>query len=179
MGVAAPDDTVPRYRVESVTIPFAARAFIGNDEPSLLQTLVRLRIIESHLSLFSPRRAMLRQLEHIQNAVKHRRTEIDALFLGIEQSGPTTHREFVVTLEAKRKNEDFNLDQIRSQPAAVFQKMRAHHIVVPIAAKAIAPSVIHVVEFAAIERGAEEDASLVMVSQAVYELYPPLPGIGR
>lgn len=137
-----------------------------------------LRIIESHMSLFSPRRKTLKQIEHIQNAVKLRVAEIDAIFLAIEESEKSGSREFVITCEAKQKKEDFNLDQIRKQPTAIFGKMPNHHLVVPIAVKAIGPSTIHVIEFAAFERDAEAETSLVMVSQAIYELEPAVPGIG-
>jgi len=53
-------------------------------------------------------------------------------------------------------------------------------IVIPIVAKAFAPSKIFIVEFASITRAeAEMTNMLTVASKAVYELLPPVPGIGR
>jgi hypothetical protein len=131
------------------------------------------------MSLFSPRKAAVRQVEHIQNSVKLRRSEIDATFLAVEELPNGASRRFIITCEAKRRVEDFSLDQIRKQPLAIFDRMPEQTLVIPLAVKAIAPSIIHVVEFAAFERETAEDSTLQIVSQAVYELHPPVPGIGQ
>ena len=50
---------------------------------------------------------------------------------------------------------------------------------VPIALKSISPSKIHIVEYGRVKReDAEALDALTMVNQAVFELVPPVPGIG-
>jgi hypothetical protein len=54
-------------------------------------------------------------------------------------------------------------------------------VVIPMAVKAFAPSKVHVVEFEAVLRQSVPTLSidsLQVASEAVYELVPPVPGIG-
>ena len=114
-------------------------------------------------------------------SVKQRKTEIDALFLVIEQdAGGRTH-EIILCCEAKGRRDDILEDQALRQARAVF-KMEGvtQDTVIPIDAKAFAPSKIYIVEFAAVKReDAEETEALTVASKAVYELLPPVPGVGK
>lgn len=177
---APPADITP-HKISSVSMPLASRRLGRGDEPWLIQVSVRLHVVETYFALFSAKRATVRQVDHLQNALKLRRTEIDALFLGIEESTPGTTREFMITCEAKRLGEDIISEQVLAQAKAVFTLDNVNQeFVVPIALKSISASMIHVVEYEAVRReDAEELDALTIVNQAVFELVPPVPGIGE
>jgi hypothetical protein len=132
--------------------------------------------------MFSQRKIV--QLDHLQMSVKLRKSEIDALFLAVEQDdsgNPQSLRELIVCCEAKQVNDDILEDQILGHVEAVFKAKGVHQeLVLPIAVKAVGRSMVQVVEFDVIRK---EDASttdlLTLRSQAVYELLPYVPGIGR
>jgi hypothetical protein len=176
--IPAPSSKTPRHRVESASLPLASRKLGRSDEPWLVQVLVRLRVIETHLALFSERNIV--QLDHLQMSVKLSNTEIDALFLAVEQIGPGETRETIVCCEAKGVRDDILEDQVIRQIQAVFGMAGvSQNWVLPIAVKALRPSEIHVVEFEAVERAAAPGlTTLKIVSGAVYEFVPPIPGIG-
>ena len=53
-------------------------------------------------------------------------------------------------------------------------------IVLPLAVKAIAPSQVYVVEFQPVHRkDVANTGGLTVATSAIYELVPPVPGIGR
>jgi hypothetical protein len=181
--IPAPTDAVPRHRVESASMPLASRRLGRKDESWLMQVLVRLRVFETHLSLFSGWQVV--QMDLLQLGVKQRRTEIDGLFLAVEEvegddneSEPAT-RELLVCCEAKSRRDDILEDQILSQVRAVFRmKAITQDVVVPMAAKTVGPSQVHVLEFEAVTREAAPTMeSLVIASEAVYEFVPPVPGV--
>jgi len=169
------------YKIESASLPLASRRLGRKDEPWLVQVLVLLRVIETHLSVHSTRRSKVVQVDHLQMSVKQRKTEIDALFLVIEQDeGGTTH-EIILCCEAKGRRDDKLEDQALRQAKAVFKMQGvSQDTVIPLVAKAIAPSKIYIVEFASLRReDAEKTRALTVASKAVYELLPAFPGIGK
>jgi len=174
-AIPGPDENTPRITVETLSLPLASRRLGRRDEPWLVQVLVRLRIIETHLALFSSRKVI--QLDHLQMNVKLAKSEIDALFLAIE-NGNETHQTFV-TCEAKGKNDDILDTQILEQVRAAFRFPGATHVL-PLAVKAFAPSQIYVVDFAPLSKEeAGRATSLRIASSAVYVLKPPIKGIGE
>jgi hypothetical protein len=174
-----PPDSVP-HQISSVGLPLASRRLGRTDEPWLVQVSVRLHVIETYFALFSARKERIRQVDHLQNGLKLKRTEIDALFLGIEETTPGTYHEFMITCEAKRVGEDIISEQVLQQVKAVFHLSNVtQSFAVPIALKSISPSVIHVVEYEAVARDEAEELEILNVAnQAVFELVPPVPGIG-
>ena len=175
-----PPPDVPPHQISSVSLPLASRRLGRPDEPWLVQVSVRLHLVESYFALFSSRKANIRQVDHLQNALKLRYTEIDALFLATEEASSMEFREFIVTCEAKRLGEDIIPEQILQQIKAVFKLPNVtQDIAVPLALKSVSPSRVHIVEFAEVKR-TEADAleALAMIGQAVFELVPPVPGIG-
>lgn len=174
-AIPGPDESTPRITVETLSLPLASRRLGRSDEPWLIQVLVRLRIIETHLALFSSRKVI--QLNHLQMNVKLAKSEIDALFLAVE-NGNDTHQTFV-TCEAKGKNDDILDTQVLEQVRAAFRFPGATHVL-PLAVKAFAPSQIHVVEFVPLSKDeAEHATSLRVASSAVYVLKPAIKGIGE
>jgi hypothetical protein len=177
----APDSSVPRHRIESLSLPLTSRRLGRPDETWLVQVLIRLRVIETHLAMFSQRKII--QLDHLQMSVKLRKSEIDALFLAIEQDDPTNPemlREVIVCCEAKQLKDDILPDQILGHVEEVFKAKGVRQtLVLPIAVKAVGKSMVEVVEFDVI---CKEDVptldSLNVKSRCVYELIPYVPGIG-
>jgi hypothetical protein len=175
-----PPNLIP-HRLSSVGLPLASRRMGRTDEPWLVQVSVRLSVVETYFALFSSLRATIRQVDHLQNALKLNKTEIDALFLGIQEIAPGNFQEFMITCEAKRVGEDIISEQVLAQVKAVFKlKNITQAFAVPIALKTISPSRIHIVEYEAVKR---EDAdalqALNIVNQAVFDLEPAVPGIGE
>lgn len=181
-AVPGPTVETPRVKIETISLPLASRRLGRKDEPWLIQVIVRLRIIETHLAMFSSRKII--QLDHLQMNIKLSRSEIDALFLAVEELDGEKHREVLVTCEAKGRNDDILENQVLEQVRAAFRFQLASEVdalgVLPIAIKAFAPSQIYVVEFESLsQEQAESAVSLNIASTAVYELNPPIPGIGR
>jgi hypothetical protein len=171
----------PVHRIQSTSMPLASRRLGRRDEAWLVQVIARLHIVETHLALYCSQPIM--QIDLLQTNVKLARAEIDALYLGLEQ--PTTGegdepREVLITCEAKGRGDDILPDQVLAQVAAAFH-MRGMDIdrVLPMAAKAVAPSEVHVVQFAPVNRA---DMPLLeppkIESEAVYKLVPLVPGVG-
>jgi len=176
--IAPPGAATARREIGTVGLPLASRRLGRGDEPWLLQVLVRLQVIETHLALFSTRTIV--QVDHLQMSVKQTGTEIDALFLAVEQIGRNEFRELIVTCEAKGRTEDLTEEQIRRQAERVFRVPGVtQEIAIPMAVKAIGSSTVHVLEWEPVERAAGADFALTLASEAVYELKPAVPGIGR
>lgn len=174
-----PTETTPVHLVESTSLPLASRQLGRGDEPWLIQIAVRLRIIETHLALFSPKQFL--HVDHLQMSVKVRPSEIDALFLATEHIDKAEQREVIVCCEAKSLRDDLVEEQLVRQIKTIFrQKAVTQDVALPIALKAVGRSRIYVVEFETIERRAATQLdSLTIVSEAVYHLKPEVPGIGK
>jgi hypothetical protein len=176
---AAPSDTTQRLRIESVSLPLASRMLGRRDETWLMQVVVRLRILEAHLALVSRRNWV--QIDHLQMSVKHGKREIDGLFLGLERTAGDQMRQVMICCEAKGRNDDLLEEQIVGQVRVVLEDPAVTQAVaLPIGIKAVGPSQIYIAEFDEVtshEVGTLE--SLSIVSDALFELVPQVPGIGR
>ena len=177
--VLAPSANTPRHRVESASLPLASRQLGRGDEPWLIQVAVRLRLIETHLTLFSSRAII--NVDHLQMSVKLAASEIDGLFLCVEQIAGSETRELIVCCEAKSIRDDIIEEQmIRQVQALARQRTVTQEYILPIAIKAVGKSEIFIVEFDVIDKAdAGTIDSLLPISQALYELIPPVPGIGE
>jgi hypothetical protein len=172
--VPGPTNKTPHYKVESVSLPLASRRLGRKDEPWLVQVLVRLRVLETHLALCSKRHIV--QLDHLQTNVKLSGAEIDALFLATEED----QQEIIVCCEAKGIRDDVIVSQILGEVKALFRTRITQDLILPIAVKALAPSRVFVVEFETVGReDADEKNSLEVASAALYDFVPPIPGIGQ
>jgi hypothetical protein len=178
-GIPLPRTETPRYQIETISLPVAMRQLGRTDEPTLIQVLVRLRVIETHLSLFSTRSIV--HMEHVQNNLKLYGSEIDALFLVVEEASDADSEEVVVCCEVKARDKSLGRDQILREVQAVFRLPNVkQNTVIPMAVKAFAPSQVQVVEFEAVTREDAESLDVLnIVSEAVYEFKPRIPGIGE
>jgi hypothetical protein len=175
-AVMQPSAEATVHFISTASLPLPVRALARSDEPSLLQISVRLRLIETHMALFSCRKDGIRQIDHLQNSVKLRLSEIDAIFLAIEEPAPGQLEQFLISCEAKSRGEDITAEQLRRQPEALLEAMPKYEKVVPLVVRSLGASRIHVVEFQEFKRcdlGAS--APLVKKSEAIYVLIPPIP----
>jgi hypothetical protein len=136
-----PDDfTLPAepvlHRVETVSLPSAARALGRADEPWLIQVCVHQRVLQTHFALFSEIDVI--DFFHLQNSLKGV-PEIDALFLMTFKAGNDLQKA-LVTFEAKR-DEPVLPDQIKSQAALMAYRSTTEaglndiDFIIPVAAK--------------------------------------------
>lgn len=174
--VPPPGPNTPTHRIETASLPIASRRLGRRDEPWLTQVLVRVRLIETHFSLFSGKPVV--QVDHLQMAVKLRQSEIDAIYLATElPAGPGS--EFLISCEAKGKRDDILETQLMSQVGAIFaSKGIVQDRVVSVAVKVVGPSRIHLVEYNEVTRAQYAGlVGLTVARDVVYELVPPVPGI--
>jgi hypothetical protein len=170
-----PAEHAQKIRIESASMPLAARRLGRPDETWLMQVLVRLRVIETHFCLFSS--TGFQQIDHLQTGVKlGRRSEIDAVYLArAEELDPGS----LICCEAKGLRDDILVDQLIRQVQAMFAQDTSPDSMIPVAAKVVGPSLVHVVEFHPVLREVAADLQVLTVaSQAVYEFIPAIPGIG-
>lgn len=139
--VPFPDDfTLPAdpivHRIETVSLPSAARALGRPDEAWLIQVCVHQRVLQTHFALYSKIEVV--DFLHLQSSIKGA-PEIDALFLMTFKAGEELQKA-LVTFEAKR-NEPVLPDQIKSQAALISYRtgieagLNDISYVVPVAAK--------------------------------------------
>ena len=165
----------PRHPIQSVSLPLASRKLGRAEETWLTQVLVRLHVIETHLSVYS--RLDLDEVDHLQMGMKLRRTEVDSVYLAHGSGGD--RESFLVTCEAKGRTDDILIDQVIQQTRSAAGLRVRFDYVLPMAAKVVRETGIYVVEFEAVERSLAADvADLTVASEAVYTLSPPVPGIG-
>ena len=169
-----PTEATPRFIVQSVSMPLAAKELGRSDEPWLIQTAVNLRIVETHFAVVSDQ--PIAQLTHLQMSVKVRETEIDAIFLATCKTDKAEYRS-IVTCEAKQSRERALDHQIINQVRAAFEETQVD-VVIPIALRAVRGVGFYVVEFAAVKRSNARSLDELSVAQeAIYELRPSVPGI--
>ena len=172
----SPTEETPRHAIQSVSLPLASRKLGRDEETWLTQVLVRLHVIETHLSVYSPHD--FQQVDHLQMSMKLRRAEVESVYLALGD-GDEQPLSYLVICEAKGSSDDILEDQILAQTRAAGGLDIEVDFVLPVAAKVIRNVGIQVVEFRAVERDrAREVTDLAVVSQAVYQLSPPVPGIG-
>ena len=174
--VPSPGAATQQHRIETASLPIASRRLGRRDEPWLTQVLVRVRLIETHFSLFSSKRVA--QVDHLQMTVKLRQAEIDALYLAIEDPAKGGS-EFLISVEAKGKRDDILETQLMAQVGAIFaSKGIAHERVVPVAVKIVGESRIHVVEYEEVTKAAYPALNgLALAHDVLYQLVPSVPGI--
>lgn len=177
------------FDVQTLELPPEVRRLKRQDETFLLQLIVRLRVIETHLSIVS--RKGMESLTHLQMGVKLRDAEVDALFLGDlrVKSGKerrlSKKRRVLVALEAKGNTDDILRSQIEDQAEALFDLDAFKDdvdFIVPMAAKLVAASRIYVAEYRFIARSDIAKvrpglAALRLASEAFYDFIPPVGGL--
>lgn len=174
---SAPWLNLPQHLIQSASMSLTSKRLGRRDETWLTQVLVRLHVIETHLAAYSPRNIV--QVDHLQMGVKQTASEIDALYLAIEDLGNGNTQEAIICCEAKGRRDDILEDQIVAQVRTTFaMRGLTQNLVIPMAAKAVSRSKVYVAEYDAVVRGTAP-ITLTVLSQAMYEFVPPVAGIGE
>jgi hypothetical protein len=174
------------FVIESLSLPLATKTLGREDEAWLIQVSVWMRLLENHFARMSCQNLI--EVSHLQNNIKLGRSEIDALFLAVEEHSDGSHHNVLITCEAKQQKDPILGDQIVRQISAAFRSIEHLDLsiakAVPVAVKALkGRASVYVVEFDAWSRSEAladeaEQKELQVASKAVYRLEPPIPGIG-
>jgi len=177
--IPGPSVNTPVHSISSLVLPLASLRLGRADEPWLIQVAVRLRVVESHMALFSPLASSIAVVDHLQNSIKLRKSEIDALFLALVSDTNNKLSDLLITCEVKREREDVLMEQILRQPRAIFGALPDIHCVLPLSIHSIGSSRLHLTEFDVVTR---EELDLIdelpIIKDVIYELRPAVPGIG-
>lgn len=174
------------FVVQSLSLPLATKSLGRNDESWLIQVSVWLRILETHFARSMAKNLI--EISHLQNGVKLNRSEIDALFLGVQENNEGRRANILITCEAKQQKDPILGDQIVRQIASAFGCVSDASLdiscVIPTAIKALKDTgSIYLAEFEpwSVDEANVEETSrkeLVVARSAIYRLVPPVPGIG-
>ena len=173
-------ENAPRYKIQSISLPLTTKVFGRSDETWHIQTAINLRVVETHFAVAAA--FPLRELTHLQIGIKLRSTEIDALFYGKYGEDNST-KGVLVTCEAKQAKDRIIPSQIVNQVKAVCSTAHVDAVVpfdmvVPIGLRTVKGVGFYLTEFEAVNRQSVEGFDeLVRVSDAIYELHPPVKGI--
>lgn len=181
-----PTGAEEEFIIQSLSLPQTTKSLGRADESWLIQVSVWLRVLETHFARASE--CKLIEVSHLQNGIKLNRTEIDALFLGVQADESGNRSNVLITCEAKQQKDPILGDQIVRQVASALQSTNHSSLnistIIPTAIKAVKDrGAIYLAEF---EPWSIEEASVIeverkdlVVSQsAIYRLIPPVPGIG-
>jgi hypothetical protein len=177
-------DEVP-ILLQSVSLPLATKSLGRVDESWLVQVAVNLRVLEAHFANKSE--LDIQEVTHLQVGVKLGKSEIDSLFLAVVQGNDGRRFNALVTCEAKQARDTILADQIVQQIVSANTSVQRVNLgiemIIPVAIKAVMGGCIYVVEFepwSPADASANEDElkSLEVHSTGLYQLRPPVPGVG-
>ena len=172
--------------IESVSLSLAKRRLGRQDESWLIQVAVELRLVQTHFATQSSQ--PIEEVSHLQTGVRLGKSEIDTLFLAQLKDSKGAITTALVTGEAKQEGQRILDHQIIEQVVAASRSVRRAGVdiaaVIPIAIKVLPKGRIYFVEFEPWAVGTtdlpEDDLpDLKVASEAIYELRPPVPGIGH
>jgi hypothetical protein len=153
------------YRVQSLSLPPASRTFGRPHETWLTHVVTNLGVVHTHLALNSP--FELIGLELLQSNVELGQAEVDAIYLATS----IDETKFLISCEMKGPREVLDEDQIERGAKRVAETSGGTSVL-PMGVKALTGGLIWIVEF---DKGI---SPLAKVSEGVYRLSPPVPGIG-
>lgn len=153
------------HDVQSLSLPPASRTFGRSHETWLTHVVTNLGVVHTHFAINSP--SDLIGLELLQSHVMLGKAEIDAIYLATSATG----HQFLVGCEMKGPGEILDEDQIE-RGAQRMEETSKEASVLPMGVKALAGGLIWIVEF---DQGVYP---LSKVSEGVYRLSPPVPGVG-
>ena len=174
-----------RFKIQSLSLDFETRlvGFWGH-ESWLMQVAVQLKLIQSHLALFSEHKFV--EVVDLQQNIKQGRAEIDGLFLG-RMSSDTP---MLITVEAKGRKDDILETQVAAQVIAVMKNKNIRKnlpaiarnpedfCILPMAMKVVEDSVLYIAEYEPVKY--EPNGSIAgvrLVAESLCEIIPPVEGI--
>ena len=157
------------HRLQSLSLPAASRLLGRKNESWLAQVAARLHLIETHLSLLSPREFV--EVELLQTNVKMTLGEVDSAYRAVDGRGLA----WLIAVEAKGRRDVIWTPQVKRASTALLASYPTGSIagVIPMAIKVVGPSLLHCVEFAP----DLTQPSLTKQSEGVYRLEPAVTGI--
>ncbi|HWE46032.1 MAG TPA: hypothetical protein VG407_08380 [Caulobacteraceae bacterium] len=178
----APTGKEPVFIVQTLSLPLATREILRMDEQSLAQVVVKLNVLEHLLSSAPPDvREGTIELTHLQNNVKLRATEIDALYKvtaiakGASESG-------LMTVEVKLKDPIIR-EQIEKQALSAL-KNPSFRFCIPVVLKRYAKGEVTALLFrrldekdVAISDDGSEVVPLVVAYSAKYVFEPSIKAL--
>lgn len=168
---------VPVFAVQSLSMLAESKMLGRQDESWLVQTAARLAIVETHLALTSPLRGSVVDVIHLQNQMKLHNTEMDAVYMVRLRDPQGNLVTGAITVEAKGEGERVLENQLVAQAKAAFGQAKFQYAI-PIALRTVTGRGVYVAEFGKVDVVAADLYSApVLVSEALYELTPPVPGI--
>lgn len=175
-----PTDKTMEVPVQTVSLSRESKRLGRQDESWLIQTAIKLNIVEQHLATMSLVEVI--EVYHLQTSIKLLKTEIDTLYfahyIDLDSSGAGLPGTALVTCEAKQEKDPILSDQVIQQVQAAFAQNLGIDSVIPIALKSIKGRGIYVVEFEKVVRSKKDMLEeLIVSSEAVYNLVPAIKGI--
>jgi hypothetical protein len=152
------------HPIQSLSLAPASRTFGRPHETWLTHVVTNLGVVHTHLALNSPQ--SLLGLELLQSNVALGEAEVDAIYLAT----PTDEDPFLVCCEMKGPREVLDEDQIERGAKRVAATSGGVPVL-PMGIKALGNGLIWIVEFDV------EIPPLSKVSEGVYRLTPPVPGV--
>lgn len=165
-------------KVQSLSMPLASKQLGRSDEAWLTQVAVKLNLIESYFALSTSKREII-EIDHLQMNAKLSQSEIDSIYLYVEEEASGETHQGLILLEAKGKSEDISIDQIINSLKAGEKLLggEVQHLL-PMALKVVAPGTVHVLEFEVVHRDALSNKNnLPVVHEAIIEIIPKVKGI--
>ncbi|HET9592381.1 MAG TPA: hypothetical protein VFP17_05630 [Solirubrobacterales bacterium] len=164
---ATPDPSLVAnpHLVQTLSLPPASRPFGRPHETWLTHVVTNLGIVHTHFALNSP--LDLIALDLLGSNVALGDAEVDAIYLATSIEG----RQMLVSCEMKGMNEVLDEDQIERGSRQVAKTSRTLEVI-PMGIKAIGGGMVWIVEFD------PHLPPLAKLSESVFRLEPPVPGIG-
>lgn len=180
-----PDDfqlkgTEPEFTLQTLSLPTSTRAIVRADEQSVAQIAVKLHLLEHFLAASPAAREWgLQGITHLQNNVKLRATEIDALYQA--ELGMGHDRKIgAITVEVKSGNPIIG-EQIANQARAVLAGNRAFAFCVPAILKRFNRGTLAAMHLPIVWRDSVSDGDEIALGDvafsARYILTPPISNI--
>lgn len=174
------NDQLPVMQLQSLSMPQAMKELARPGETWQAQVAGRLNVVASFFALCSPRNVSPRSVQEVnflQTNIKMGQGESDAAFSLLADDG-----RWLVSAEVKGRSEELHLPQIARAVSALEAAVKSTNNttlnfvgVIPLGIKVVGRSKIWVVEFAPAQN---PGTPLVKIAEGVFELVPPVPGIG-
>lgn len=168
-----PREETPRTMIQSLSIPVASKVLGRKDETWLMQALVSLQVVETYFAVHSSQR--LTEIFHLQNNVKLRKTETDAVFRGTLATEEGDQQVYI-TCEAKQGDPLIG-SQIANQATAALETEGIERVI-PIGVRNLGKKGLYFVEFGAFDRNdLVSDEALTVAGDALFIIRPALKGV--
>lgn len=161
-----PTGNEPTFILQTLSLPETTREIVRVDEQSLAQIAVKLHLLE-HFLASSPNalRNGLREITHLQNNVKLRSSEIDALYKAVAHIAGASQTG-AIAVEVKI-GEPIIAEQIEKQALAVLAD-HSFEFCIPVIVKRVRKGEIVLLQLAPVRRANIDAAGGIAIGGVVY-----------